>query len=196
MYPKKLELLIEQFKILPGVGSKTAERYALLMLSKSKEELQQFAEAIEEISELKHCQICGNIAEDDECIICQNQTRDKQQICVVESSKDIIAMEKTTVFNGVYHVLGGLIAPNKGIFPEDINLASLLERIAKDEVKEVILATNLTMNGETTALYIDKLLQDKDVLVTRIAQGIPMGGHVDYADELTLSKALQGRKKI
>lgn len=196
MYPKSLEELIENFKMLPGVGTKTAERYALLMLEKSNEEIKLFAQSLLDIkTKLKTCECCGNICEDDLCDICKDDERNKKIICVVQSCKDIIAMEKTREFIGVYHVLNGLLSSTKGILPEDINLASLLKRI-DEGVDEIIIATNPTLEGETTALYIDKILKEKNILVTRLAHGIPMGGHLDYADELTLIKALEGRKTM
>lgn len=196
MLPKPLEDLIECFKMLPGVGSKSAERYALLMMDKSEEEVQAFAEALINSKKLiKRCSVCGNYSLEDTCEICKDTTRDHSLICVVQSSKDINAMEKVQEFDGVYHVLNGLIATTKGILPEDLNIDSLMNRVNGD-VKEVILALNPTLEGETTSLYLSRLLEKKGVLVTRIANGIPMGGHLDYADELTLLKALQGRKEM
>ena len=196
MYPKTLEKLIESFRLLPGVGAKSAERYALCMLDKSQEEIEDFAKALIDIkTKIKICPVCGNLTEDECCSICSDLSRDHQTICVVQSMKDVIAMEKTNEYKGVYHVLQGLISTSKGILPEDLNIKSLLERI-NDETKEVILATNTTIEGETTALYLDKVLSGKGVLVTRIAYGLPMGGHLDYADELTLIKAIEGRKRI
>lgn len=196
MYPKSLEELIENFKMLPGVGTKTAERYALLMLEKSNEEIRQFAQSLLDTkTKIKTCECCGNICEDNLCDICKDDERNKKVICVVQSCKDIIAMEKTREYKAVYHVLNGLLSSTKGILPEDINLASLLRRI-DEGVDEVIIATNPTLEGETTALYLDKILKEKNILVTRIAHGIPMGGHLDYADELTLIKALEGRKSM
>lgn len=196
MYPKSLEELIEYFKLLPGVGAKTAERYALLMLDTSEEDIQGFAKALIDCKTNIHtCLICGNYSEDDTCLICQNASRNKRIICVVQSAKDIIAMEKTREFNGVYHVLQGVISPRKGVLPEDLNIQSLMKRV-DEGVDEVILATNLTLEGETTALYLAKLLEEKNCLTTRIAHGLPMGGHLDYADELTLIKALEGRKQM
>lgn len=196
MYPESLTKLIECFKMLPGVGSKTAERYALLMIEKDQEDIDKFVEALKDSKEkIKECTTCGNLSEDEECLICKDKTRNQKLICVVASSKDIIAVEKTLEYSGVYHVLGGLISQNKGILPEDLNFKKLIDRI-KLGVDEVIVATNPTLDGELTAMYIDKLLQEENVLVTRLAHGIPMGGHLDYADELTLIKALEGRKKM
>lgn len=195
-YPKSFERCMEGFKKLPGVGAKSAERYAFTMLESNKEEVEELAHALLEMKEkIKPCSICGNLTEEEECEICRSDKRDHSTICVVQSSKDILAMERTNEYKGVYHVLGGLISTSKGILPEDLNIDALLKRI-DGTVDEVILATNATVEGETTALYLDKLLSSKEVLVTRIAYGIPIGGHLDYADELTLIKAIEGRKKM
>lgn len=196
MYPKKFENLIDSLKMLPGVGLKSAERYAFDMLNYSDEEIDLFIQSLIDLKEhIGYCNICGNLSDGDMCEICKDHERDSSVICVVQSPKDVIAMEKTHEFNGMYHVLNGVISTSKGIMPEDINLATLLERI-NDDTKEVIIATNPTVEGETTALYIGKLLETRGINVTRIAHGIPMGGHLDYADELTLIKALEGRKKF
>lgn len=196
MYPASLEKLIESFRLLPGVGAKSAERYALSMMDANLEDVEEFAKALLNIkTKLKTCSVCGNLTEEDTCSICSDETRDHRIICVVQSIKDVAAMEKTNEFKGVYHVLQGLISATKGILPEDLNIQSLIDRI-DDTTQEVILATNATMEGETTALYLDKVLSKKGVLVTRIAYGLPMGGHLDYADELTLIKAFEGRKKM
>ena len=144
---------------------------------------------------IHHCAICGNLSEEENCEICKDDARDTSTICVVEQVQDLIAMEKTQEYKGLYHVLGGVISPSKGILPEDINLQALIDR-CNENVKEVILATNPTVEGETTALYISKLLEKKEINTTRIAHGIPMGGHLDYADELTLIKAMENRKQI
>ena len=196
MYPKKFENLIDCLRKLPGVGLKSAERYAFDMLNYSEEDIDIFIQSLHDLKhDIKKCQICGNLADGDTCEICKNHDRDNDIICVVQSPKDVIAMEKTQEFNGVYHVLNGVISTSKGIMPEDINFASLLSRVSEN-TKEVIVATNPTVEGETTALYIAKRLESQHINVTRIAHGLPMGGHLDYADELTLIKALEGRKKI
>lgn len=196
MYPKKFENLIDSLKMLPGVGLKSAERYAFDMLNYNDEEIDFFINSLIDLKKsISYCHICGHLAEGDTCEICKDKDRDTSTIFVVQSPKDVIAMEKTHEYNGLYHVLNGVISTSKGIMPEDINLASLLERINED-VKEIIIATNPTVEGETTALYIAKLLESKGINVTRIAHGLPMGSHLDYADELTLIKALEGRKKI
>lgn len=196
MYPKKFEALVECYRHLPGVGLKTAERYAFQTLEWNEETIEEFAKSILDVKDgIQKCSVCGNLSEDDLCDVCKDSTRNKGLICVVQSAKDVIAMEKTKEFPGVYHVLNGVISTSKGILPEDINIASLLERIDED-TKEVIIATNPTVEGETTALYLSKLLEKYPVTVTRIAHGLPMGGHLDYADELTLIKAMEGRKKM
>ena len=196
MYPKALQKLIESFRMLPGVGLKTAERYAFEILEINDDEANDFIEAIiTSRTKLKKCKICANLSEDDECLICKDKERDHNIICVVQHPKDIIAMEKIQEYHGVYHVLEGVIATSKGILPADLNISSLLERI-NDDTKEIIVATNPTLEGETTAMYLARLLADRNVIVSRLANGLPMGGHLDYADELTLSKAMEGRQKI
>ena len=196
MYPKAFERLIECFQLLPGVGAKTAERYAFTMLDAPEDQVELFAETLlNSKKDIKHCRICGNITDKDECPICRDENRNSHMICVVQSPKDVIAMEKTHEYQGVYHVLNGLISTSKGIMPEDLNIDSLIDRCTSD-TEEVIIATNATIEGETTAMYLDKLLSGKGVLVTRIAHGLPMGGHLDYADELTLIKAFEGRKSF
>ncbi len=196
MYPKSLENLIQSFKNLPGVGAKTAERYAFSILEAPDEEVELFLKSMKDVKEKIHyCSCCGNISEEDLCEICKDPNRDNSMICVVQEPKDVLAMEKMKEYNGTYHVLNGALSSTKGIMPEDLNIDSLMDRV-DENTKEVILATNPTMEGETTALYLDKLLKAKEVNVTRIAHGLPMGGHLDYADELTLIKAFEGRKKI
>lgn len=196
MYPKKFEALIECFRKLPGVGLKTAERYAFQVIEWDKETIDEFINSFIDIKDGLHkCEICGNLTEEAQCEICKNKKRNQNQICVVQSPKDVIAMEKTQEYHGVYHVLNGVISTSKGILPEDINIESLLKRI-NENTNEIIIATNPTVEGETTALYLSKLLEKYNVNVTRIAHGLPMGGHLDYADELTLIKAIEGRKKM
>jgi len=196
MYPKSLQALIDAFRMLPGVGERTAERYAFSMLEKQQEEILELADALAQLKEnLKICQICGNLSETEVCSICADPQRDVHTICVVQETKDVIALEKMKEYNGVYHVLNGAISASKGKLPKDLNIQSLLERVNED-TKEVILATNPTMEGETTALYLSKLLEEKQINTTRLAHGLPMGGQLDYADERTLSKALENRRKI
>lgn len=194
MYPKKFENLILAFQNLPGVGRKTAERYAFETLNWEQEKREEFVNALQVLIEgVDTCKVCGNLSDGDICSICSDQNRDHTLLCVVQSPKDILAIESIQEYKGVYHVLNGVINTSKGILPEDINIDSLVDRIHKDEIKEVILALDPTVEGETTSLYIEKLI-GKDVLVSRLAYGIPMGGHLDYTDSLTLLKAFQGRK--
>lgn len=197
MYPRSLQELIEAFRILPGVGEKTAERYALSVVDQDEESVAAFAEALMNVKKnLKYCSICGNFTESDMCEICSAQARDHKTIFVVATPKDVLAMERTGEFHGVYHVLHGLISSSKGVLPNDLNIPTLIDRAA--EAKEVILGTNTTMDGETTAMYLSKVLKDKypDLLVTRIARGLPTGGFLDYADDMTLAHALSDRRVI
>lgn len=196
MYPKALQNAIEQLRKLPGVGQKTAERYAFALLNYSTQEIQDFATSILEAKmSLHQCPNCGNLAQNDLCDICADPRRDQTMICVVQDVKDVAALERMAEYKGLYHVLGGVISTQKGILPEDINLETLLPRLTP-QVKEVIIATNPTMDGETTALYLAKRLDKQTCLVSRLAHGIPMGGHVDYVDDMTLIKAMEGRKKM
>lgn len=196
MYPKELERLIEELKKFPGVGNKTAERFAFELLDRPEDEVDSLIESLADAkNNLKPCSICGNIANGELCPICKDENRDNKTICVVSYPKDIIAMEKTGQYHGQYHVLNGVISTFKGILPEDINVESLIERV-NSEINEVIIATNPTIEGETTALYIAKRLKENGIQVTRLASGLPMGGMLDYADEMTLIKAMEGRKKI
>lgn len=195
-YPVAIEKLIEEFAKLPGIGKKTAQRLALFVLNLPKEEVEEFAGALVKArGTLKFCSICGSFADADPCAICSNPNRDKSIICVVENPKDIMTMEKVREFNGVYHVLHGTISPMAGRGPEDIKLRELIRRI-NGEVDEVIVATNPNIEGEATAMYISKILKPLGAKVTRIAHGIPVGGDLEYIDEVTLSKALEGRKEI
>ena len=194
MYPKKFENLILVFQNLPGVGRKTAERYAFETLNWEQQKKEEFVNALQVLIDgVDTCKVCGNLSDGDICSICSDQNRDHTLLCVVQSPKDILAIESIQEYKGVYHVLNGVINTSKGILPKDINIDSLVDRINKDEINEVILALDPTVEGETTSLYIEKLI-GKDVLVTRLAYGIPMGGHLDYTDSLTLLKAFQGRK--
>ena len=196
MYPNVLLNLIENLRKLPGVGAKTAERYAFALLNLSDEEIQIFARSlIDSKSKLHYCHTCGNITDKDICLICSDEKRDQSTICVVQDVKDVIAIERIKQYKGVYHVLHGVISTSKGIMPDDIAIDSLMTRV-KEGVVEVILATNPTVEGEMTALYIAKRLENKVERITRLAHGLPMGAHMDYADELTLIKAMEGRQKI
>ncbi len=197
-YPSSLEKLIAGFMRYPGVGRKSAERFALYTINKiENDEAREFANAIIEAkNNLKHCRECGFIAEGNKCEICESQDRDNSTIMVVEEIKDVIAIEKTERYNGLYHILNGAISPLNGVGPEDINLASLLVRLTDENIKELIIATNASVEGETTALYIRKLLQKTDLIVSRIAYGVPAGSQLEYADEVTLFKAIEGRRQM
>ena len=194
---KALVRLQESLSKLPSVGKKSAERMAFAMLEMEDEDLNEFADAIKELKTKIHfCPICGNITEDDKCYICKDDSRDQETVLVVSSPKDIIAFENAEGYHGLYHVLGGTISISKGKGIEDLNIDSLLQRVDNGGIKEIIIATNPTVDGETTALYLAKLLENKNVDVTRLAYGLPMGGNLDYADALTLAKAIEGRRKI
>ena len=194
---KALVRLQESLAKLPSIGKKSAERMAFAMLEMEDEDLNEFADAIKDLkTKIHQCPICGNITEDDECYICKDDSRDRETILVVSSPKDVIAFENAEGYHGLYHVLGGTISISKGKGIEDLNIASLLKRVESNNIKEVIIATNPTVDGETTALYLAKLLENKGVNVTRLAYGLPMGGNLDYADALTLAKAIEGRRKI
>lgn len=192
-----LEQLIEQFRRLPGVGRKSAIRMAFGIVDMTAEEAEQFVVTMADAKNRIHsCPVCGNICEGDLCHICADPRRDPSLICVVEDVKAILAMERVKDFNGVYHVLGGTISPIDGRGPDDIAIAHLLERVAQGGVTEVIVATNPTLDGDTTAMYLSKLLKSKGIKTTRLAYGIPVGGDLDYADEMTLLRAMDGRKEL
>lgn len=192
-----LVLLAEQFAKLPGIGMKTAQRLAYFVMTMSDEEAEAFASAILNAhSTVKSCSICQNLTDSDICPICSDDERDHSTICVVESPKDITAFERTNEYDGVYHVLHGLISPLDGITPDKIRVKELLDRINKGDVREVIMATNPTVEGEATAMYISKLLKPLGIRVTRLAFGLPIGGTLEFADEVTLFKALENRNEI
>lgn len=195
MYPKSFENLINAFEKLPGVGAKTAQRYAFSLLEKNDDEINEIVQNLVDIKSIRKCKTCGFITDGDECLFCKDKLRDQSKIMVVANSQDVVAIEKTESYKGLYHVLNGLISSSKGIYPEDINIDGLLKRI-NTNIKEIIIATSPTMDGEMTALYLDKVLKDKGILVTRLAHGLPMGANLDYADDLTLIKALDNRTKI
>lgn len=194
---KSLQRLEEGLAKLPGVGKKSAERMAYSMLNFSDEDLLEISESIKELkTNIRFCKTCGMISEDDECEICKDSTRDDSVIMVVSYPKDVISIEKSNTFNGKYHVLNGEISLSKGIHIENLNLPALYERLNTNKITEVILATNPTIDGETTALYIGKAIEKYNVKVTRLAYGLQMGGNLEYVDPLTLSKALEGRHKL
>lgn len=195
-YPVSISRLIDEFSRLPGVGSKTAQRLAFHVLNMDIKQAENLSEAIIEAKRsVKYCKVCGNYTDSDLCSICSNEARNKDVICVVQDPRDVMAMERTREFKGLYHVLHGAISPLGGIGPDDIRIKELLSRI-DSETSEVIVATNPNVEGEATAMYISRLLKPLGVKTTRIANGIPVGGDLEYADEVTLSKALEGRREI
>ncbi len=192
-----LETLVDSFASLPGIGRKTARRLAFHVLNSSTEEAQRFADAIVNAKKLvKYCKICQNITDTDVCALCSNEKRNKSVICVTESPKDVISIENTHEYNGLYHVLHGAISPMDDIGPKDLKIVELLERLKDGTVNEVIMATNPTIEGEATAMYIAKLIKPLGVKVTRIANGVPVGGDLEYADQVTLTKAIEGRQEM
>ena len=196
-YPKPLAKLINELSKLPGIGGKTAQRLAFHILSMTDMEARNLAEAITEAkAEMKYCSVCGNLTDTDPCVICSDKSRRQDVICVVESPRDVMAMERIREFDGLYHVLHGAISPMDGIGPEDINLKSLIVRLQNSDVKEIILATNPNIEGEATAMYIARLIKPSGIKVSRIANGIPVGGDLEYADEVTLLKAMEGRREL
>jgi recombination protein RecR len=199
VYTKPLAKLIEELEKLPGIGSKTAQRLAFHLLKQSSSSIRELANALVEAKDkIKFCSICSNLTSDDPCEFCLDTKRDRSQLCVIAEPKDLIALEKTKEFRGHYHVLQGLISPMEGIGPDKLRIKELLSRISEsqDLVKEVILAINPTIEGEATTLYISKLLRPSGIKVTRIAFGLPIGGDLEYADTMTLAKALEGRREI
>ena len=191
-YAKPLNKLINELSRLPGIGGKTAQRLAFHILSMDEKSAMELANAISDAKKsMTYCSVCGNLTDMDPCAICSDDSRDKSTICVVESPKDVVAMEKIREYRGYYHVLHGAISPMDGIGPDDINLRSLIVRLQDEAVKELIIATNPNIEGEATAMYIARLIK-----VTRIAHGIPVGGDLEYADEVTLLKAVEGRREL
>jgi len=192
VYPQSVKKLIQEFTKFPGIGKKTAQRLAFYIMSSSKENAAKFAASVVDVKTMvKACKICGGIADNELCDICQNNNRDPLTVCVVEHPEDIFVFERTNSFRGVYHVLGGSLSPLDGIGPEDLNIESLVKRIVPD--MEIILATNASIEGDATALYLQKIFFDKNVTVTRLARGLPVGGELEYTDEATLMRALEGR---
>ncbi len=189
--------LIEEFSKLPGVGRKTAQRLAFHVINMDDKDVKELSQAILDAkNNIKYCSICCNIADSDPCSICSNKNRNTHVICVVEDTRDVAAMEKIREFNGQYHVLNGVISPMDGIGPEMLNVKELIQRLGNQDVKEIIMATNPTIEGEATAMYIAKLVKPMGIKTTRIAHGLPVGGDLEYADEVTISKALEGRREI
>ena len=194
---KKLDELIEVFGKLPGIGKKSAMRIAFDILEKNEIEIENMLSTIKDAyTSIKHCSICGNLCEGEICEICSSEKRDKSVICIVESVRDVIAFEKSETYNGLYHVLGGKIDPLNGVTIEDLNISELMKRLDEKDVEEVILALNPDMEGETTALYLIKMMKTKGVKVSQIASGIPMGGNIEFTDMATLGRSLEGRREI
>ena len=196
-YSGPISTLIEEFSKLPGVGRKTAQRLAFHVINMNMNDVESLSKAIVEAKkEIKYCSICYNITDKDPCSMCSNKNRDSSVICVVEDPRDVAAMERTKEFNGQYHVLNGVISPMDGIGPDMIRIKELVQRLGNQDVREIIMATNPTIEGEATAMYIARLLKPMGIKVTRIAHGLPVGGDLEYADEVTISKALEGRREI
>lgn len=196
-FTPSLERLIEQFARLPSVGKKSAQRLAFHILNMSDEEAKKFTDAINDArTSIKKCTVCCNLTDGEVCHICESPTRDKSTICVVEDPRDVIAIERTHEYNGLYHVLHGVISPMNDINPEDICIKELIHRLSDDTVKEVIMATNPTVEGEATSMYISRLIKPAGINVSRLAYGVPVGADLEYADEFTLIRALEGRKEL
>ena len=196
-YPAPLQRLINELSRLPGLGPKAAQRLAFYLMTSPEDSASELAEALTEARSLVHsCPVCGNFTDADRCSICTDRTRDASLLCIVESVADIISMERAHSYNGVYHVLGGAISPMDGIGPERLNLKSLGERLRSGSIKEIIMATNPTVEGEATAMYLSRLLRPFGVKITRLAYGIPVGSHLEYADDATLMRALEGRQEM
>ena len=196
-YAKPLSRLIGELAKLPGIGSKSAQRLAFYLLSLDSSEVEALTSAIHDAKEtMTYCSVCGNLTDQDPCLLCQESTRDGKVICVVESPKDVVAIERIREYRGQYHVLHGVISPMDGIGPEEINLKPLILRLQQEDVEEVILATNPNIEGEATAMYIARLLKPSGIKVSRIAHGIPVGGDLDYSDEVTIMKAMEGRRTL
>lgn len=196
-YPKSIENLIENLRKLPSVGRKSAQRMALHIVNMEATSVEEMIEALKNVKDnIKKCEICGNLTENTICNICRNHSRDGSTICVVEDVTNLLTIEKSNTFNGKYHVLNGLLNPNSMINPDSIGIDSLLSRISNEDIKEIIFAISPTLEGETTMLFIKELLKGKDIKITRIASGIPVGGNLEYFDEITLSKAIEDRRDI
>lgn len=197
MYPNCINEIVESFKSLPGIGEKTAERLTFSLISFDKDKLSSFADAIISVRDnIKKCSVCGNITDDDICNICKDKERNNKIVFVVEKPKDISLFEKINVFKGKYHVLGGLISPLDGIGPEDVNIDNLIKRVEADEIEEIILSLKPSIEGETTMQYIKKILEGKNIKITKLSTGIPMGTDIEYIDSMTLEFALEGRTDI
>ena len=196
-YPEPISKLIDSYMKLPGIGSKTATRLAFYTIDMQEDDVTEFAQSlISAKRDLSYCSICGNITVSDPCMICADKSRDNSKVVVVEQPKDVMSLERMNEYHGLYHVLHGAISPMLGIGPDDIKLKELMQRLTKDDVKEVIVATNSSLEGETTAMYISKLIKPTGIKVSRIASGVPVGGDLEYIDEVTLLRALEGRVEL
>ncbi len=197
MYPDVFSDLVEDFKLLPGVGEKTAERFAYSLIDKNEEDILKISEDIVNFKKkIKHCEICGHLTDRNICNICSDKTRDNSVICIVENSKSVFMFEKTNNYSGLYHVINGLISPIEDIGPENINLDSLINKRINDNLKEIIIALNPSIEGETTSLYIQKKLEGKNIKISRLSYGIPIGSDIEYLDPIMLTKTLEDRKII
>jgi recombination protein RecR len=195
--PRSVTRLIEEFHRLPGIGPKTAQRLTFYLLRAPKDQVEQLGDSIKDLrTRITTCSICCNISEEDPCGVCRDESRDHTQICVVEEPLDMVALERTRQYKGVYHVLHGAISPVEGIGPEDLRIRELLDRLRSDRVNEVLLATNPNIEGEATAMYIERLVKPLGIRLTRLARGLPVGGDLEYADEVTLTRALEGRSEL
>lgn len=196
-YPEPISRLMESYMKLPGIGEKTASRLAFYTVNMREEDVTDFAKNLVSVKrDLKYCSVCGNISDSDPCSICGNDNRDRSTILVVEQAKDVIALEKMQDYNGLYHVLNGVLSPIEGTGPEDINIPTLLKRLQSEEVEEVIVATNANVEGEATATYLSRLIKPAQIKVSRLAHGLSVGSDIEYADEVTLLKAVQGRTEM
>lgn len=197
-YPEPIAKLIDSYMKLPGIGSKTATRLAFFTIDMQEDDVTQFAKAlISAKKDLHYCSVCGNITETDPCMVCMDKTRDNSQVIVVEQPKDVMSLERMHEYHGLYHVLHGVLSPIEGKGPEDINITSLVKRLQQNEqIKEVIIATNATPEGEATAMYLSRLIKPAQIKVTRLAHGLAVGSDIEYADEMTLFKAIEGRQEI
>ena len=197
LYPESLQNLIEQFQKLPTIGRKSAERLAMAIVESDYKSVDDFSKSLTEVKDRIHaCKICGNLTEDEVCDICKDITRNEEYLCIVEDVRNLIAIEKSHVYRGKYHVLGGLISPSDGLGPDQLNIDKLLERIEKENIEEVILAISSTIEGETTVLFLTNLLSERNIKITKLAQGIPVGSNLEYFDQLTLERALEDRREI
>jgi len=197
LYPQPMSRLIHELSKLPGIGPKTAQRLAFHILNQPEEEVSKLSESLLEVKlKIVFCSVCGHLTETSPCGICIERNRDQSLLCVVEESKDVIAMERTKIYKGLYHVLGGAVSPLEGIGPEDLRIKELLERISTKIFKEIIIATDPNIEGEATALYLNKILRPLGLKITRLARGLPVGGDLEYADEVTLGKSFEGRTEF